>query len=366
MKNIEIIFRKLLLNIFLFFSNNKNSKNNPNIPDNAKILLIRLNRIGDALVSTPLIKEIKMRNSQSIEKSLTKIYVLASNNNVVAFNNNPYIDEIIIYKKGIKNFFSLIKKINQINFDVVIDLHDDVSSTVSFLLSFIKSHYKFGLEKTNKKLCTHTVQRIDSSNNHIVDRLLEIAKLFQININKENSNIIYVPMKSSIENAELFIKNNFNESKFLIGINISSGSKARFWGINNFKQLINFLKGYNLNILILTSPEDLNFANEISQNEIPIFYSYNYDEFAAMISKIDLLFTPDTAIVHLASAFQIPVFGIYVKYKTNDMIWKPYKSDFDCVITEEPNLNNVTFESVINSFKSFLEKNIYAKTNSIL
>ncbi|GAB6282296.1 MAG: glycosyltransferase family 9 protein [Ignavibacterium sp.] len=366
MKKIEITLRKLLLNLFLFLSKNKNSLNNPNIPDNAKILFIRLNRIGDALVSTPLIKEIKNKNLRSIEKFSSKIYVLASDKNFVAFNNNPYIDEIIIYKKGIKNFFSLIKKINQINFDVVIDLHDDVSSTVSFLLSFIKSHYKFGFEKTNKKLFTHTVPRINPSQNHIVDRLLEIAKLFKINIDKENSNIIYVPLKSSVENTESFIKNNFTELKFLIGINISSGSKARFWRIDNFKRLINFLKHYSLNILILTSPDDLNLANEISQNEIPIFYSYNYDEFAAMISKIDLLFTPDTAIVHLASVFQIPVFGIYVKYKTNDMIWKPYKSDFDCVITEEPNLNNVSFDSLINSFKSFLEKNIYAKTNSIL
>lgn len=359
MKKIEIIFRKLFLNLFLVLSRNNNSKNNPNIPDNAKILFIRLNRIGDALVSTPLIKEIK-------QKSNYKIYVFASNKNVVAFQNNPFIDEIIIYEKGFNKFFSLIRKLNKINFDVVIDLHDDVSSTVSFLISFIKSKYKFGLEKSNKKLFTHTVSKIDPSKNHIVERLLEIAKLFQINIDKENSNIIYVPQKNSIQNAESFIKNNFNEQRFLIGINISSGSKARFWGINNFKKLKNFLKKYNINISILTSPEDLNLANEISQKEIPIFYSYNYDEFAAMISKIDLLFTPDTAIVHLASAFEIPVFGIYVKYKTNDMIWKPYKSDFDCVITEEPNLNNVTFETVINSFKPFLEKNIYAKKNSIL
>ncbi len=222
------------------------------------------------------------------------------------------------------------------------------------------------MEKSNRKLFTHTSKKVNSSKYHIIDRLLKLADLFNIKINQDGVNVIYKPLKDSINSVETYLKNNFTESKFLIGINISSGSKSRFWGIDNFQRLIQFLQQYDINILLLTSPDDLKLANEISQNKIPIFYSQKYDEFAAMISKIDLLFTPDTAIVHLASAFEIPVFGIYVKYKTNDMIWKPYKSDFDCVITEEPNLNNVTFESVINSFKSFLEKNIYAKTNSIL
>ncbi len=73
---------------------------------------------------------------------------------------------------------------------------------------------------------------------------------------------------------------------------------------------------------------------------------------------LNLLVTPDTAAVHLASAFYIPVFGIYVQYATEEMIWSPYRSDFEYVLTREPNLKNVTFEEVASELGSFLKKYI--------
>jgi len=74
------------------------------------------------------------------------------------------------------------------------------------------------------------------------------------------------------------------------------------------------------------------------------------------MSKIDMLFSPDTATVHLAAIYKVPVFGIYVKYNTEDMIWYPYGCDFDCVITKEPTVQNLSFNDVIAKFKPFLEK----------
>ena len=61
-----------------------------------------------------------------------------------------------------------------------------------------------------------------------------------------------------------FIKSNFDENKFLIGINISAGSEARFWGNENYKLLIEFLISQDVNLLILTDPKDLNLAKVIS------------------------------------------------------------------------------------------------------
>ena len=57
------------------------------------------------------------------------------------------------------------------------------------------------------------------------------------------------------------------------------------------------------------------------------------------------------------------VFGIYVKYNTTNMIWSPFKAQFDCVITEEPNFKNLEFEEVEEKFKTFFEK-IYGQRNS--
>ncbi len=93
MKQIEIILRKFLLRLLLLFSVRKtNTLGNYYFDSDSKILFIRLNRIGDALVTTPLLHQIK-------EKIGCSIFVLADKNNHFIFNNCPDVDGVIIYKK---------------------------------------------------------------------------------------------------------------------------------------------------------------------------------------------------------------------------------------------------------------------------
>jgi len=356
MKVVENFFKNLLLKLLLIF-NSKNVMSNGDANHiGSKILFIRLNRIGDALITTPLLHVIK--------KNLNaKIYVLADKKNYVAFNHNPDIDKLIIFNKGIKGFLEIRKLVKFENINTVVDLHDDVSTTVSFLIALSNAPNKFALGKDNKNIYTKTITRLDATKFHIVDRILELAKLFNINHDNSDQNIHYNPGEESIKKINDFLIKSFTAKRFLIGINISAGSKARFWGIENYKKLIHSLSDFDINIMLICSPDDSGEARIISNNKLKIFYSKDYSDFAAMISKLNLLITPDTAAVHLASAFQVPVFGLYVKYKTNETIWSPYKSDFECVITEEPNLENVEFNEVIGKLKPFIKKHIYSSSN---
>ncbi|HEX3073761.1 MAG TPA: glycosyltransferase family 9 protein, partial [Ignavibacteriales bacterium] len=283
-----------------------------------------------------------------------------------AFNNNPYINEVIVFEKGLEGFFGTVGLLNNNKYDAIVDLHDDVSTTVSFLMALLNSPRKYGLKKGNENLYTNTVDRLEPSTHHVIDRSLELLKLFNIKPKQDEINVVYNPSANSIKKAEEFIHHNFNGSKYLFGINISAGSDARFWGVDRFKKLISFLEGYDVEIMILSPIRDLQLAEQIAERR-PVFASPDFDEFCAAISKLNFLFTPDTSAVHIASAFNIPVFGLYVKYNTNDMIWSPYKSKFDCIITTEPNLNTVSFEETIAKFKPFFESVLpYEQRNSIL
>jgi ADP-heptose:LPS heptosyltransferase len=348
MKNIEFILKNLLLRILLLLKGKSNFSVNNSFDENSKILFIRLNRLGDALVTTPLLHEIK----QSLK---SKIYVLADKKNFMAYSNNRDIDELIIFEKGIKGLFHILKFIKANKIDTVVDLHDDVSTTVSFLIALCNAQNKFGLKKENKSIYTHTVPRLDSNIHHVVDRIMQISKLFNLQPDKSLVKLHYYLDKLSIGNADKFISEKFGNNKFLAGINISAGSHARFWGINNFKNLLDYLSDYDINILLLSSPEDSEAAFIIAGNEYSYFYSDNFSEFAAVISKLDLLFTPDTAAVHLASAFGIPTFGIFVKYNTKDIIWSPYKTKFNCIVTTANTLNGITVKQVTARLKPFLE-----------
>ena len=145
-------------------------------------------------------------------------------------------------------------------------------------------------------------------------------------------------------------------NKYCLGINISAGSAARFWGISNFKALIALLNEYDLVYLVFSTVEDHDLAKEIVDEKFIYPPSNEFSDIAAAILQLNMLFTPDTSVIHIASIKKIPVFGVYVKYNTHDMIWSPYNTNFDCVITEEPTLKNVTFEEVKKKFIPFLEQ----------
>jgi ADP-heptose:LPS heptosyltransferase len=354
-KKVEILFRQVILKLLLILSKRRTIQNKPVITPLSKVLFIRLNRIGDALVTTPLLRQIKKQIGCSIS-------VLADKNNHFVFEHCESVDSIIIYEKRLKGIQKLNSYIKKNKIDTLVDLHDDVSTSVSFILSKAPVKQIFGLKKENEKLYTHTVERLNSSAHHIIERTLELSKLFGFNPDYQNAEVDYQINQKSIDFAESFM-NQFT-GKFKLGINITAGSPARFWGVNNYKALIKLISNYELNYIVFTNEEYFDKAKQITEEKNIYPPGKDFDIFAAGISKLDILFTPDTSIIHICSEFRIPVFGLYVKYKTDDMIWSPYNSEFKAVITKEATLENVTFNEVKNKFIPFLEKHLNAKRNS--
>ncbi|MBM4172231.1 MAG: glycosyltransferase family 9 protein [Ignavibacteria bacterium] len=349
MKSVEIKFRKFLLRLLLLIKKSEKQKEIPPILKSTKILFIRLNRIGDALVSTPLLYEIKKYYGCTIN-------VLAGSKNYFIFTNTDLSDEVIVFNKKLKSISDLIKVINERNYDIIVDLHDDVSTTVSYIMAFSKCEHKVGLDKENKKLYNYIIPKLNPQTTHIVDRIMNFNVAFNFVYDQSKINIRYQVKPESQERAEQFLNKHFPVKRFLMGINISAGSDARFWGESHYKELISSISNYKADIVIMCLEKDLRKAWEISVNKYPIFFRPSFDDFAAMIKNLNLLVTPDTSVVHIASAFIIPLFGIYVQYDTDDEIWYPYKSPYECVVTSEATLHNISFNSVKNKFIPFFEK----------
>lgn len=356
-KEIEIVLRKLILNIYLFFSKSQKKQTKLELSQTDKILLIRLNKIGDALVTTPFLKAIK-------ENIGCTIHVLADKKNHFIFQNNSNADRTFIFSKNTADIKSLRSKLESENYKAVFDLHDDVSTTVTLFINSVQIPNKVSFDKKTRKIYTHIVPYLDPTEHHVVERYNEIIKYLKLPLNQRDLRIDYKTNNESILYADEFFEKEFSQSKFLVGINISAGSDARFWGIERYQKLISYFSEYDVNLLLFCTPGDKTIAEKISQGKVSIFVNPDFDKFAAAISNLDFLFTPDTSVVHLASSFNIPMFGIYVKYKTDNVVWYPYNTEHDLIITEEQNFENLLFETVTRQLKLFFEQIYNGKRNS--
>ncbi|HPN38942.1 MAG TPA: hypothetical protein PL041_11085, partial [Melioribacteraceae bacterium] len=197
-KRFEIILKNFILKLFLNYYKNNNKIEEIKDFNNKKVLFIRLNRIGDALVTTPLINILKI-------KLKITVHVLADKKNYFIFAGQRFVDKTFVFKKGLKGFIEFRKTILSENYDCIVDLHDDTSATVSFLLSLVSNSLVFGLKKENLSLYSKTIIRLDSSKYHVVDRIAEIAKLFNISFTKNELNITYEYTTDDVQNVNEFL-----------------------------------------------------------------------------------------------------------------------------------------------------------------
>ena len=100
MKRIELILKNLLLRMLLVIYRAPKSDEKLILTTKSKILFIRLNRIGDALVTTPLFSIIKKHTN-------CQIHLLADKKNHFVFNNNPSINIVNVFIKGIRGLLML-------------------------------------------------------------------------------------------------------------------------------------------------------------------------------------------------------------------------------------------------------------------
>ena len=87
----------------------------------------------------------------------------------------------------------------------------------------------------------------------------------------------------------------------------------------------------NIQIIILTTPGNLQNVNkkiiEMSLSYVSISYkTNNVLDVAALISQLDLIITPDTSIVHIASAFNKPIVTIHENNQDSYQLFAPTSS----------------------------------------
>jgi ADP-heptose:LPS heptosyltransferase len=354
-KRIELWFRHLLMRILgIFFRRNNKLQNNIDF-NICKILFIRQDRIGDVLISTPLFDVIKKHYPDAV------LDVLLSENNYFVLENDPLIHKRWMYSKKFKSLCRLIKTLRNERYDFVIDLMDNPSATSTVLCLLINAKWNIGIQKSNQFVYDIAVPMLSRSETHIIDRISQLLIPFRIDPSAEKLTVRYSTSTESEKYADNYFKQNGIFPNPIIGVNISAGNKTRFWGIENFKNLLNHLsneyQGYKL--LLLYQPSDKKLAEIIANSDKSVAISpvtSSFDQFAAFVKRLLFLITPDTAAVHLASAFKIGTVVLYVQSNKSLRIWEPYGTDYESIVTNVDDLTRIPVKEVQDAFRKLVQR----------
>ncbi len=363
LKNFEIAFRRFLLR-FLATLGRRGTRIPSDISYNScKFLFVRQDRIGDVLILTPLLSLLKRQYPECT------IDVLLSDKNHFVLAHSPHVRTRWVYRKRVLSSLKLLRDIRMEKYDFLIDPMDNPSTTSTVISLLSGAQWRVGLSKENSYAYDIVVPRLSRQDTHIVDRMAELLRVFNIEPSEHTLKVEYSVSSSS----ERFASEAFHtlqlDGKVVVGINISAGHDTRFWGIEKFRDLIRLMGSAHADHrqLILYKPSDKPRAERIAEGFPHVVLSpptASFDEFAALVGRLHFLVTPDTSAVHLAAAFQIPSVVLYVQSNKELNIWRPYGSLCEALIADVDDLGVISPHQVFEAWLRLRSTVMFSQTDS--
>jgi len=359
LKPIEIKFRRAAVRILKYLVHRKEAPRQNVNYNNVKVLFLRLQRIGDLLMTVPLFYALK----DHFPKIVIDLLLGESNAHVLGYE--PTIRRELIYRKHPRAILRLLKELRQEQYDFLIDPAEESSTTATLFCLLSKARCTVGFEKENDFIYNIKVSMPSRSEHHFVDRLAQILTIFGIDPSEEDLRLRYTVLSASRAFAQGFMNRAGIRDQKRFGINISAGSEARFWGVEKFGALVEAVeKRYpSFGVVLLCTPRDIARAETIHQRcprTVLAPSVEDFNRFAALIETLDILLTPDTSTVHLAAAFNIPSVILYVHDKPYLMPCTPYRTRSEAVITHHSDLSAVSVEEVLEAIGRLIDPEIFS------
>jgi len=321
---------------------------------NKKILIVRLGKIGDIIIASAAIEVLKNKFPDVGISLLT----LKKNKEVLKYNSN--ISHLYLTNKNLSLYFKLFL-LRKFKYDVLIDLNDDPSKTSILIRKLINSKITVGFDFNEDNKPGIAVVQPSKSKTHIIERI----KLLLTSLNAGLDEIELHPKLylGKIEKLEVFEElKQYKDNSKILAINISAGAPIRYWKENKWSELINKISNefYDWKFIILSTKKDeiikKSICGTIQKERLISQKFYSFQHYASYVCYSDILLTPDTAAVHIASTLNVPVIALYPNYEWNFVSWQPLSKYYRAIRSNSESINNISVEEVYNAFKDILSE----------
>ncbi len=327
-----------------------------------KICISRIDKMGDMILTLPVIKSIKIQNPE------IKIHVLASNQNAKVLKNIEYIDKVLLIESNINSFIWILNQLQKTKYDFFINFSPTIKSyllcffsksqkkaALIFLSRYKKSFFsKFFLRSLTKIFChfQYVVNRFDRLNNnheiHQTKMMFNLINKCEIKyVNDVLIDIVLPPEKITYSKKKLIV------------VHLSEKWINSYYSEDDFLNLISLLAKENFSIVLTTDNSTKNKFKKIYEkyniiseknfkelkstyNRIVILDNLDYDSWIKIIYSSNAVITPECGCTHIAAACKVPVNIIYDPKNYPEAIHKeysPWKSKYNKFVFGEDNLN---------------------------
>ncbi|MDR2676598.1 MAG: glycosyltransferase family 9 protein [Endomicrobium sp.] len=310
-----------------------------------KILIIKPSSFGDIIHALPCAKALKKVYSKC-EISWIVFSIWAP---VVKICLD--VDKIITWdkKRGLIGFFDVLKKIDNIEYDLTIDLQGLLRSAL--LAKFVKSKIKLGVPGM-KELSNFLIKEVFPENatmNAMLRNLEPVRFLTGENFYPE------INIKVNTTCSDNIFKINGISKNFISLLPFARG-KGKNWSVTNYNKLISLIdKEYpDVQIVVLGMIKDFGRICSDNVKILDLCGKTKIEDLVNILSKTKIAIGADTGPMHLSSILKTPSVFIFGSSNTNETA--PYIGNFSIFSNNNnpKNINDIKPETIFSEIKKMI------------
>lgn len=265
------------------------------------ILILKPGAIGDLLLLTPVIRQLKKNYKEA------KISILVSSEATkLLFVNNPFVDKIFVYEKkgkhkGFISFLKLCKEIKKEHYDLVLNFQRS-NLRLWFLVLFIKPVRVLAYHKDETK--------------HAVINHLETILPLKIDVNLQEVDLdLFIDEDSEKFANNLLVDRGLTNKEFIV-LNPGASHSVNRWPVDKFAELAMLIREkLHKKIVLIAGKEEVGLNETIKKmldfEVVDLSGRLNLLQLAAVLKRSKMFVTGDTGPMHIATAMGTKVIALF-------------------------------------------------------
>lgn len=303
-----------------------------------RILVVRPDRIGDVVLSTPVLEVLRRHYSKGHITFMVRELVAP------LVRGLSSVDEVFIYEpdgahRGVGGFFKLVSDIRARKIQVGIVLHSHWKIAAALFVAGV-AHRVGPLSKLHSYFFYNrgVRQRRSQVEMHEADYGLQLLRKIGVRVGTRNVPTAVAVSPEARAEARAFLSGaGWDGAQPLIAVHPGMGGSALNWPENHFFELIRRLLVEGKGVLVTAGPAEGEILVQVekllgSGPNRPILFggarAGTVENLAAVLSWSSVVVAPSTGPLHIAVALGKPVVTFFPPIRVQSAVrWGPYLSD---------------------------------------
>lgn len=300
------------------------SDHRPDFSRFGKVLLLRTDRIGDLLVSTPCIRALR----QALPDA--RLELVASALNAPAVLGNPYLDAVhVFHLRRPWTWPGLVRRLRGADFDATLVLNSN-SRSASALARWVNTPHRIGLNglPTDKGRELTSYARVytwmaeGSDKENVILSMLE--KMERLGIAASSPHLDFTVPSAAAEAVRARFPLPPGHLRLAVFVGNIKKTRNR-WPVEKFRELVLRLLATetDVDIVILVGPSDrplLSAFTDIDHPRLTRFAGETLQESGALLASCAGLVAGSSGPTHVAAALDVPVLAVVTRH--NATVWR--------------------------------------------